>query len=68
MLVPDHRRKLAIRLSVLEGLIAVVFTALAIGFWVVQVVQHAKFEELAASRSSASTPRTSIARCGCSPM
>src|SRR5436190_6395955 len=43
----EDRRKLTIRLSVLQYAITVLFSILAVGFWVLQVVQHAKFEEMA---------------------
>jgi penicillin-binding protein 2 len=43
----EERRRLAIRLSVLQYLITVVFSILAVGFWVLQVVQHARFDEMA---------------------
>ena len=36
-----------IRLGILQGVIVVIFSILAVAFWVFQVVQHAKFEELA---------------------
>src|SRR3954470_18096564 len=43
----EDRRRVGVRLSVLQGVIAVLFTVLAVSFWVLQVVQHAKFEEMA---------------------
>src|SRR4029079_14107468 len=43
----EDRRKIGVRLSVLQYIITVVFTVLAVGFWALQVVQHAKFEEMA---------------------
>jgi len=46
-LMPDDRRSLTIRLSVLQYLVAVVFAALAVGFWVFQIAQHQKFLETA---------------------
>jgi penicillin-binding protein 2 len=45
--MPDDRRHLGNRLGVLQGTIAVAFALLAIGFWVFQVAQHNKFEEMA---------------------
>jgi len=45
--VPEDRRRVTSRLTVLQYLITVLFAVLAIGFWVLQVVQHAKFEEMA---------------------
>jgi penicillin-binding protein 2 len=46
-LMPDDRRHLGMRLSMLQYIIAVAFAALAIGFWVFQVAQHQKFAEMA---------------------
>jgi penicillin-binding protein 2 len=43
----EERRKLGIRLTVLQYVITVIFSLLAVSFWVLQVVQHAKYEELA---------------------
>src|SRR3984893_10659988 len=43
----EDRRRVTIRLSVLQYVITLVFSVLAVSFWVLQVVQHAKFEELA---------------------
>jgi penicillin-binding protein 2 len=43
----EERRRMGIRLSVLQYLITVIFSILAVSFWVLQVVQHAKYEELA---------------------
>jgi penicillin-binding protein 2 len=44
---PEDRRRIVTRLTILQYVIAVVFSILAVGFWVLQVVQHAKFEEMA---------------------
>src|SRR5689334_25323547 len=43
----EDRRRIAARLSVLQLLIVVTFSVLAVSFWVLQVVQHAKYEEMA---------------------
>jgi penicillin-binding protein 2 len=43
----EDRRRLTLRLSVLQYVITVLFSVLAVSFWVLQVVQHAKFEEMA---------------------
>jgi penicillin-binding protein 2 len=47
MAVHEDRRRIAVRLSVLQYSLVVVFTALAVSFWVLQVVEHAKFKEMA---------------------
>ena len=46
-LMPDDRRSLTIRLAVLQYLVAVLFAALAVGFWIFQIAQHEKFLEIA---------------------
>lgn len=46
-LMPDDRRSLTIRLTVVQYLVAVVFAALAVGFWIFQIAQHDKFREAA---------------------
>lgn len=47
MALHEDRRRIAVRLSVLQYVITVVFSVLAVSFWVLQVVQHTKFEEMA---------------------
>src|SRR5712664_1003423 len=47
MALVEDRRRLTIRLTILQYLITVVFSVLAVSFWVLQVVKHAKFEEMA---------------------
>jgi penicillin-binding protein 2 len=46
-LMPDDRRSLTLRLGVLQYLVAVLFAALAVGFWIFQIAQHDKFLEMA---------------------
>src|SRR5712692_8519906 len=43
----DDRRRITTRLAILQFLITVIFSVLAVGLWKLQVVQHAKFEEMA---------------------
>src|SRR5262245_1517644 len=43
----EDRRRVGLRLSALQYTISAVFSALAVSFWVLQVVQHAKYQELA---------------------
>src|SRR5436853_2492526 len=45
--VVEDRRRLTSRLTILQYLISGLFSVLAVSFWVLQVVQHAKYEELA---------------------
>jgi penicillin-binding protein 2 len=47
MAVVEDRRKLTMRLTALQYGVIVVFSMLAVSFWVLQVVQHAKFDEMA---------------------
>jgi penicillin-binding protein 2 len=47
MAVVEDRRRISMRLSVLQWTISVVFSVLAVSFWVLQVVQHAKYAEMA---------------------
>jgi penicillin-binding protein 2 len=46
-MLPDDRRSLTLRLSVLQYLIAIAFAGLAVGFWIFQIAQHDKFEVMA---------------------
>src|SRR6266849_6641567 len=43
----EDRRRITTRLAIFQFLITVIFSVLAVGFWALQVVQHAKFEEMA---------------------
>jgi penicillin-binding protein 2 len=43
----EDRRRATIRLTLLQYTIVAIFSTLAIGFWVLQVVEHAQFEEMA---------------------
>ena len=43
----EQRRALTIRLSILRYVVCVLFAVLAVSFWVMQVVQHQKYQELA---------------------
>ena len=43
----EDRRKTSSRVTALQAVIAVLFAALAIGFWVLQVVQHQQYNEMA---------------------
>src|SRR5512142_123287 len=52
----EDRRKIGVRLSVLQSVITVVFSVLAVSFWVLQVVEHAKFEEMAENNHQRTLP------------
>jgi penicillin-binding protein 2 len=43
----EQRRTLTVRLTILQGVVCAIFAVLAVSFWVLQVVQHQKFEEMA---------------------
>src|ERR1051326_5215476 len=43
----EDRRKARTRLTSLQALIAAIFTILAVSFWVLQVVQHQQYNEMA---------------------
>jgi penicillin-binding protein 2 len=43
----EDRRRATIRLTLLQYAVIGIFSTLAVGFWVMQVVQHAQFEEMA---------------------
>ena len=43
----EERRRAGIRLTVLQYIITALFSLLAVSFWVLQVVQHAQYKELA---------------------
>src|SRR3954451_24731120 len=45
----EDRRRVTIRIVVLQVALSIIFTALAFSFWYFQVVQNAKHEELAAN-------------------
>ena len=47
MAVAEDRRRIGARLAVLQLGAVVVFAALAMSFWYLQVVQHARFKEMA---------------------
>src|SRR5258707_9379571 len=47
MALTEDRRTLALRLRVLQSVVTLLFSLLAVSFWVLQVVQHDKYAELA---------------------
>ena len=52
----EERRRLGLRLAVLQYLVTMAFMALAASFWVLQVVQHDKFEEMAENNHQRTLP------------
>ena len=47
VMMSEDRRSLTLRLSSLQYIVAVVFSILAVVFWVFQIAQHDKFEQMA---------------------
>ncbi len=56
MAMIEDRRRLGIRLAVLQYMITVLFAALAASFWLLQVVQHDKFKEMAENNHQRTLP------------
>src|SRR5580765_7186002 len=56
MSLVEERRGITLRLTVLQYLITVLFSALAVSFWVLQVAQHAKFLEMAENNNQRTLP------------
>ena len=55
-LLPDDRRSLTLRLGVLQYMVALLFAALAVGFWIFQIAQHEKFREMAENNRTRRLP------------
>src|SRR6185369_8467337 len=49
MAIQEDRRRITVRLTVLQVACVVVFAALSISFWFLQIVEHARYEEMAAN-------------------
>src|SRR5436309_5969775 len=47
MAAVEERRRVNTRLTILQYVITSLFSLLVVSFWVLQVAQHAKFEEMA---------------------
>src|SRR4249919_1636135 len=47
MAIQEDRRRITVRLTVLQVACVAVFAVLGISFWFLQIVEHAKFEEMA---------------------
>src|SRR3954465_11590550 len=52
----EDRRISTTRLSILQITVIVIFSVLGVGFWVLQIVQHAKFEEMAENNHQRTLP------------
>jgi len=47
MVQSENRRRIGERMAILQIAVVVVFAALGVCFWVLQIVQHSKYEEMA---------------------
>lgn len=56
MAVAEDRRRLAERVTILRIGVLVAFVLLTVGFWFFQIVQHAKFEEMASNNHQRTLP------------
>jgi penicillin-binding protein 2 len=56
MAFQEERRRVGLRLSVLQYVTTVVFSILAVSFWVLQVVQHDKYQEMAENNHQRTLP------------
>src|SRR6476620_2693341 len=52
----EERRRVGLRLSVLQYLTVVLFSTLAISFWYLQVIQHDRFQEMAENNHQRTLP------------
>src|SRR5258708_29464198 len=52
----EDRRSIVARLTTLQYVVTGLFSILAVSFWVLQVVQHAKFEEMAENNHQRTLP------------
>jgi penicillin-binding protein 2 len=56
-LMPDDRRSLTVRLTAIQYIAALLFSALAIAFWVFQIASHDKFSQMAENNHMRRLPR-----------
>src|SRR5262245_55077238 len=49
MAIQEDRRRITVRLTLLQVACVVVFAVLGVSFWLLQIVEHAKYEEMAAN-------------------
>src|SRR3954464_963936 len=52
----EDRRRVGNRLTALQYIVTIIFSVLAVSFWVLQVVQHAKFQEMAENNNQRTLP------------
>jgi len=56
MAIAEDKRRLAVRVSAIQGVVLVAFLLLAGGFWFFQIPQHAKFQEMAENNHQRTLP------------
>jgi penicillin-binding protein 2 len=56
MAIQEERSRVTARLTVLQYVVIVVFSALAIGFWTLQIAQHARYAEMAENNNQRTLP------------
>jgi len=56
MRFPEERQTLARRIAVLRVVVLVLFALLAVSFWFFQIIQHAKFQEMAENNHQRELP------------
>ena len=56
MVTHEDRRRTGGRLQVLQYLVIALFSALAVSFWIVQVAEHEKFQEMAENNNQRTVP------------
>ncbi len=61
-LMPDDRRSLTLRLTVIQYIVAGFFALLAVSFWIFQIAQHDRFAEMAAEQPPAPAAAAGAAR------
>ena len=52
----EERQRIAVRITGLQAVISVLFAVLVVSFWLLQVVQHKKFEEMAENNNQRTLP------------
>src|SRR5437867_8302861 len=52
----EDRRRISMRLAVLQYVVTVIFSLLAVSFWVFQVIQHAKYADAAENNHQRTLP------------
>ena len=56
MALPEDKRRLSTRITVIQTLVCVAFGLLASSFWFLQIIQHEKYREMAANNHQRTLP------------